>query len=114
MLIVGRALIGEPTLLLMDEPFLGLSREARDRLIGDIGGTLSGKATILLAEHDAEGAIRLLDRYVIFRNGAVVHEGTRAEVPDVKALLGLFRRYFRPGDTPPGTGENGNGSGEGR
>ena len=114
MLIVGRALIGEPTLLLMDEPFLGLSREARDRLIGVIGGTLSGKATILLAEHDAEGALRLLDRHVIFRNGAVVHEGTRAEVPDVNALLSLFRRHFRPGEPRRGTAEDAEESGEGR
>jgi len=114
MLIVGRALIGEPTLMLMDEPFLGLSREARDRLIEAIGGTLSGKATILLAEHDAEGALRLLDRHVIFRNGTVVHEGTRAEVPDAKALLSLFRRHFRPGDDPRVAMENGSEMGEGR
>jgi len=114
MLIVGRALVGEPTLLLMDEPFLGLSREARDRLIEAIGETLSGKATILLAEHDAEGALRLLDRHVIFRNGAVVHEGTRGEAPDAKALLSLFARHFRPGDAPRGTTEDGNGPGEGR
>jgi branched-chain amino acid transport system ATP-binding protein len=114
MLIVGRALIGEPTLLLMDEPFLGLSRDARDRLIEAIGGTLSGKATILLAEHDAEGALRLLDRYAIFRNGTVVQEGERAGVPDAKELLSLFRRHFRPGDAPRGPATERNEYGEGR
>jgi len=111
MLIVGRALIGEPTLLLMDEPFLGLSRDVRDRLIDAVGGTLRGKATILLAEHDAEGALRLLDRHLIFRNGALVHEGTRAEVPDVKALLSLFRRHFRSGESGGRAAENGPGEG---
>ncbi|MBP2668389.1 MAG: branched-chain amino acid transporter ATP-binding protein [Deltaproteobacteria bacterium] len=114
MLIVGRALIGEPTLLLMDEPFLGLSREVRDRVIDVVRGTLAGKAAIVLAEHDAEGALRLLDRHVIFRNGAVVHEGTRAEAPDVAALLSLFRRHFRPGVGVSGTTEDGKGPGEGR
>ena len=65
MLILGRALVAEPTLLLMDEPFLGLSREVRDRLFSVIEGTLKGQATIVFAEHDAEGAHRLLDRHVI-------------------------------------------------
>ncbi|HEX9191268.1 MAG TPA: hypothetical protein VF847_04170, partial [Candidatus Deferrimicrobiaceae bacterium] len=64
---------------------------------------------IVLAEHDAEGALRLLDRHVIFRNGAVVHEGTRAEAPDVPALLSLFRRHFRPGKDSGGTAEDGEG-----
>jgi len=95
MLILGRALVAEPTLLLMDEPFLGLSREVRDRLLFVIEGTLKGRATILFAEHDAEGAYRLLDRYVIFRNGSLVHEGTRSDVADAKELVSLLYRHFR-------------------
>jgi len=97
MLLLARALVGEPTLLLMDEPFLGLSREVRDRLLDVIEKTLKGTATILLAEHDAEAAFRLLDRYVIFRNGALVHEGTRAEVDDAESLRALLYAHFRPG-----------------
>ncbi len=102
MLILGRALIGEPTLLLMDEPFLGLSREMRDRLLSVIEGTMKGKATILLAEHDADTALRLLSLHVILRNGIVVHEGTRAEAPDAKTLTALLHRHFRPGAHPGG------------
>lgn len=101
MLIVGRALVGEPKLLLMDEPFLGLSREVRDRLLAVIEETLKGRATILLAEHDTEGASRLLDRFVIFRNGSLVHEGRRSDVSDSKELVSVLYRHFRPGD-PPG------------
>ena len=97
MLILGRALVAEPTLLLMDEPFLGLSREVRDRLLSVIEGTLKGQATIVFAEHDAEGAYRLLDRHVIFRNGSLVHEGTRSDVADAKELVSLLYRHFRPG-----------------
>jgi len=95
MLILGRALVAEPTLLLMDEPFLGLSREVLDRLLSVIENTLKGRATILLAEHDAEGAYRLLDRYVIFRNGLLVHEGRRSDVADAKELVSLLYRHFR-------------------
>jgi branched-chain amino acid transport system ATP-binding protein len=101
MLILARALIGDPSLLLMDEPFLGLSREVRDRLLSVIERTVKGNATILVAEHDAEAAIRLLDRHVIFRDGAVVHEGTRQEAGDAASLLALLRRTFRPGRDIP-------------
>jgi branched-chain amino acid transport system ATP-binding protein len=96
MLILGRALIGEPELLLMDEPFLGLSREVLDRFVSAIEATLKGKATILLAEHDAEAGFRLMDRHVIFRNGAVVHEGNRSDIGDSRALLALLHEHFRP------------------
>lgn len=101
MLILGRALVGEPTLLLMDEPFLGLSREIRDRLLSTIEETLKGRVSILFAEHDAEGALRLLDRHVVFRNGSVVHEGTRSEILDAKELVSLLHRHFRP-ENPAG------------
>ena len=97
MLILARALVGEPSLLLMDEPFLGLSREVRDGILGVLEKTIRKQATILLAEHDAEAAFRLLDRLVIFRNGSVVHEATRAEAGDARSLLALLRRHFRPG-----------------
>jgi branched-chain amino acid transport system ATP-binding protein len=100
MLILGRALVAEPKLLLMDEPFLGLSQEVRDRLLSVIEGTLKGRATILLAEHDTEGAYRLLDRYVILRNGSLVHEGRRSDVAGAKELVSLLYRHFRPGEAP--------------
>ncbi len=100
MLILGRALVAEPKLLLMDEPFLGLSRDVRDRLLSVIEESLKGRATILFAEHDAEGAYRLLDRHVIFRNGSVVYEGARSDVADAKELAALLYRHFRPGGAP--------------
>jgi branched-chain amino acid transport system ATP-binding protein len=96
MLILGRALIAEPALLLMDEPFLGLSRETRDRFVDVIETTLKNRVTILVAEHDAETGLRLEDRHVIFRNGAVVHQGPRDEVADVPSFRALLHRHFRP------------------
>jgi len=107
MLILARALVAEPTMLLMDEPFLGLSRDVRDRLLSAIEETLKGRTTILFAEHDAEGAYRLLDRHVIFRNGSLVHEGTRSDVADAKELVSLLHRHFRPGEAPGDTIEDG-------
>ncbi len=96
MLILGRALIGEPSLLLMDEPLLGLSREVRDRFVSVIEEQLKGRVTILMAEHDAETGFRVMDRLAIFRNGALVHERARADVRDAGALLALLHKHFRP------------------
>jgi branched-chain amino acid transport system ATP-binding protein len=95
MLVIGRALMGNPSLLLFDEPFLGLSLEVRDRIISVINGTLRGKATMLLAEHDVGAACRVLDRYCIFLNGELIHQTSRSDVTDEKRLRAVFRRYYQ-------------------
>lgn len=100
MLVVGRALMGNPSLLLFDEPFLGLSNEVRDRILGVLEGALKGKVTILLAEHDLGAALRVLDRYCIFLNGELLHLGKRSDVTDEEKLRAVFRRFYQPGERP--------------
>ncbi len=102
MLVIGRALMGNPSLLLFDEPFLGLSRETRDRILPVIDGELRGRATILLAEHDLGAAFRILDRYCIFLNGQLIHEGMRGEVSTEERLRAAFRRFYQQaaGESP--------------
>lgn len=95
MLVIGRALMGNPSLLLLDEPFLGLALPVRDRIIGILEETLRGKATILFAEHELGAAFRILDRSLIFRNGVLIHEAGRAEAGDEERLRELFRKYSR-------------------
>lgn len=105
MLVVGRALMGNPSLLLFDEPLLGLSIEFRDRILSVIDGTLRGKATILLAEHDVGAAFRILDRYCIFLNGEMIHEAPRSNVSDEARLRAVFRRFYQSERPLPGAGE---------
>lgn len=95
MLVIGRALMGSPSLLLFDEPLLGLSLDARERILSVINGTLKRRTTILLAEHDLEAAFRILDRYCIFLNGELIHEAPRSEVEDEHRLRAVFRRFYR-------------------
>ncbi len=95
MLVIGRALMGNPSLLLFDEPFLGLSLEMRDRILAVIDGALRGKATMLLAEHDVGAACRILDRYCIFLNGEMIHQTSRGDITDEKRLRAVFRRYYQ-------------------
>ncbi len=85
-----------PSLLLFDEPFLGLSPEVRERILRVIDGELRGRRTILLAEHDLGAAIRILDRFCILKNGTLIHEGRRREVSTGESLRSAFRRFSRP------------------
>lgn len=77
---VGLALIGDPELLFLDEPTTGFDPSAR-RHAWDVVrnlGTL-GK-TVLLTTHYMDEAQALADRVMVFRNGAVVAEGTPDQI----------------------------------
>lgn len=97
MLVIGRALMGNPSILLFDEPFLGLSLEIRDRILSVIEGTLKGRTTILLAEHDLGAARRLLDRYCIFLNGELIRQAKASDLTDEDKLRAVFRRFYQSG-----------------
>lgn len=109
MLVIGRALMGDPSLLLFDEPFLGLANEVRDRILSVIEGALKSRTTILLAEHDLGAARRVLDRYCIFLNGELIHQAGRADLLDEERLRTVFRRFYQsggPGGPPEGGIDN--------
>ncbi len=95
MLVLGRAMMGNPSLLLFDEPLLGLSLAIREKILSVIDGKLRGKATILLAEHDLGAAFRVLDRYCIIQNGKLIHAAERNDVGTEERLRAVFRRLHR-------------------
>jgi len=63
------ALIGDPHLVIMDEPFSGLDPGARRELRRAILATKSGGATILLASHDLAEVVRLTDAVYVLDGG---------------------------------------------
>ena len=72
-----RAVIGEPRILLMDEPFSALdpiSRTQLQDLIKRIHTTL--RMTIVFVTHDMQEALKLGDRICVMKNGSVVQLGT--------------------------------------
>jgi branched-chain amino acid transport system ATP-binding protein len=104
MLVIGRALMAKPKLLLLDEPPLGLSPllvstifDAIARINRELG------SSILVVEQNARVALRIAHRGYVLENGRIVMEGTRDELlnnEDLKEFyLGLSasgaRKSFR-------------------
>jgi len=92
MLAIARGLMSEPTLLLMDEPSMGLAPLMVRQIARTIQTLKDAGATIVLVEQMASVALQLADRAYVLENGRVTLAGTGRELadnPDVKrAYLG--------------------------
>lgn len=81
MLELAIAMVGDPTLILLDEPMAGLGSE-ESRAMTRFLAQLKGKTTVLLVEHDMEAVFELADRLTVLVRGEVVAVGTPAEIRD--------------------------------
>jgi len=92
MLAIGRALMSRPTLVLFDEPSLGLAPIMVETIGTMIAGIRDRGATVLLVEQNAALALRLADRAYVLETGRVTLEGPAKELvanPEVhRAYLG--------------------------
>ena len=71
---VAMALALEPRLLLLDEPMAGMGAEESQRMIAFLG-TLKGRYSIVLVEHDMDAVFRLADRISVLVYGRVIATG---------------------------------------
>lgn len=89
MLAIGRALMAQPRLLLLDEPLLGLSPLIQVLLVRSIREIRDEREiSIIVTEQYARPVLPVVDYAFILENGAAVMEGTREELmdnPDVRA-----------------------------
>ena len=76
---IAMALIGEPKILFLDEPTLGLDVIARSEL-WDVIRSLKGRATVILTTHYMEEAEALSDRIGIMKSGRLLTVGTASEI----------------------------------
>jgi ABC-2 type transport system ATP-binding protein len=76
----GLAICGNPDLLFLDEPTVGLDVESRRALWDEIRSLVDRGKTVLLTTHYLEEADALADRIAVINQGAIVAEGTPAEI----------------------------------
>lgn len=80
MLAVGRALMGRPKLLMMDEPSLGLAPIVVQGIFEIINRIHEAGTTVLLIEQNANMALHVADRAYVLENGKIAAEGTGREL----------------------------------
>jgi branched-chain amino acid transport system ATP-binding protein len=88
MLAIGRALMGRPRLLLLDEPSLGLSPLLVDQILDAIVALRKDGITVLLVEQNASAALAIADRGYVLETGKVAYSGAGSALladPQVKA-----------------------------
>lgn len=85
---IAAALAAKPRLLLLDEPFTGMTAREKDALLEMVRSIRARGTSIILVEHDMRAVMRLCDRITVLNFGKVLAEGSPDEVrrhPDVMA-----------------------------
>ena len=90
MLAIGRALMSQPRLLLLDEPSLGLAPIIIQQIFDTIEQLRSEGMTIFLVEQNANQALKLADRGYVLENGHVVLEDTGAALLSNEAVRSAY------------------------
>src|SRR5438034_651415 len=94
-------ILHRPSVVLLDEPVVGVDPQSRERIFEAIGALARGGAAVLYSTHQMEEAERLCDRVVLLDTGRVVAAGTPAALVAGAGLTPLLRvRTARP--LPPG------------
>ena len=80
MVAIGRALMGGPKLLLLDEPSVGIAHRLKMEIFSAIRHIRDSGVAILMAEQDAQSALQIADRAYILEHGHVAQEGLAADL----------------------------------
>jgi branched-chain amino acid transport system ATP-binding protein len=93
MLAIGRALMGDPKLLMLDEPSLGLAPQVIEQIFESIQQLRQQGLSILLVEQNIGAALAIADHAYVLANGAIQAEGSGRELLDeaniTQAYLGV-------------------------
>ena len=90
MVAIGRALMGAPKLLLLDEPSVGIAHRLKVEIFNAIRTIRESGVAILMAEQDAQSALRIADRVYVFEHGRVAQSGTAAEMASDNRIRQIY------------------------
>jgi branched-chain amino acid transport system ATP-binding protein len=80
MLAVGRALMGKPMLLLLDEPSVGIAHRLKVEIFQAIRAIQQAGMAVLLVEQDASSALSIAERAYVLEHGRIVRDGPAGEL----------------------------------
>ncbi len=86
---IARAVLHNPSILLLDEPEVGLDPHASTMIRDVLGSINSGSRTVVMTTHDLERGLELSDSVIILDRGKVVYQASKHEVDTVN-----FRRVY--------------------
>ncbi|GIX45963.1 MAG: ABC transporter ATP-binding protein [Candidatus Tectimicrobiota bacterium] len=86
----ARALMGEPQLVLMDEPFAGVHPVLKEKLIGCILELHRQGKTFVVISHDMASTFRLCNRIVVLSSGAKLAEGPPQAIQHDRQVIDLY------------------------
>jgi ABC-type Mn2+/Zn2+ transport system ATPase subunit len=88
--LLARALVQEPDILIMDEPLTGLDLETVDAVVAMLRHLVDGGTAVCCALHEIDIAQTAFSRTVALLDGAVVADGTSADVLNVRGIERIF------------------------
>jgi heme exporter protein A len=95
-LAIARAILHDPEIMLLDEPYTGLDLQAADMLRSVLQELASSNRTVILTTHNLEQGLEMCDRVAILNRGNVAWEGSRAGL-DLGSMKEIYRDVTRQG-----------------
>ncbi len=89
-LAIGRALMTNPSVLLLDEPSAGLSPKARDEVLKKISSLKNKGYSVILVEQNAKKSLEIADRGYILAMGRNIFEGTSKDILENEEIGRMF------------------------
>ncbi|MYS17881.1 metal ABC transporter ATP-binding protein [Streptomyces sp. SID4982] len=102
--LIARALVSEPELLIMDEPMAGVDLASQEVLAATLREQVAAGTTVLLVLHELGPLEPLIDRAVVLRDGCVLHDGPPPKAVGQHALPGHDHVHPHEGAEPIRTG----------
>ena len=93
-LAIARAILHDPIIMLLDEPYTGLDLQAADMLRSVLQERAASNRTVILTTHNLEQGLEMCDRAAILNRGRVAWEGSRAGI-DLASMKEIYRDVAR-------------------
>ena len=99
MLAMGRALMGEPKLLMLDEPSLGLAPIIVADIFRIVTELRAAGVSVLLVEQNAQAALKIADRAYVMELGEFILNGSASDIAENKRVAASYLGFTHEGES---------------